>query len=30
MYKGTDYFTFLYFKKEFITCSLRIPEGKKG
>lgn len=26
----TQNFTFLYFKKEVITCGLCTPEGKKG
>ena len=28
--KITDNFTFLYFKKTFLTCSLCTPEGQKG
>lgn len=28
--KITDNFTFLYFKKTFLTCSLCAPEGQKG
>lgn len=28
--KTTDNFTFLFFKKKFITCRLCTPEGKKA
>lgn len=28
--KITDNFTFLYFKKTFLTCGLCAPEGQKG